>query len=352
MINFATPHKQIVRELFDEERKAFFWLRKKNHGDKGYEAMRDKLLQKSRVTQKTQISDVVEYISPTGNRWMVFECCQYHERANMSNTTPVAFCYYETYGSVGAYLIGRGMYDGKDKQDCVIHFTNHFFLRFCQRLGVEMRSRWMVQRFCEVITGYLFGANGVDEQGRVKIDVRLPASIGRGVMLKDAPIIEIRTYLTDKELTNKQLRETQKLREAYENITFEPINVKMSRLARSENFEGDVMQEIENVSALSGLEKGKLVFITNIRIFITLAIIELGYVRKDDLQMFKLIGERTAKIDFLDFVESFLRKDKENKTAALLYENICKFGREACIKGYDAKAVTEKVIEKWKESRN
>lgn len=350
MINFSTPHEQIVRELFDEEQKAFFWLRKKYHGEKGYESMRDRLLAKCQQMHQTQISDVVEYISSKGNRWMAFECCQYYKKAGHANTMPVAFCYYETYGSVGAYLIGRNMYDSSDKKDCVIHFTNHFFLRFCQRLGVEMRSRWMVQRFAEVISGYVFSTNGVDEQGRVKIDVRLPASIGRGVMLKDAPIIEIRTYLTDKELSSKQLRETKKLREVYELQTFEPLEVRMGRIARSEAFEDDIMREIENTAAMSGIGREKLIFITNIRVFITLAIIDLGYVDEKDVALFRQIGERTAEVDFLDFVEAHMNKEDNDKVAKLLYDNICKFGERSGIKGFVAKDVMDKVIEKWVES--
>lgn len=348
MINFSTPSEQIVSELFAEESKAFFWLKKKHHGEKGYEAMRDKLLAKCQLKHETQISDVVEYISPNGNRWMAFECCHYYKKAGHANTCPIAFCYYETYGSVGAYLIGRGTYS-EGGQDCVIHFTNHFFLRFCQRLGVEMRSRWMVQRFAEVISGYLFGTNGVDEQGRTKVDVRLPASIGRGVMLKDAPIIEVRTYLTDKELSNKQLRETKVLRETYEKMSFEPLSVKMGRIAHSEDFADDMMAEIDSVAAVSGIDKGKLIFVTNIRIFITLALIDLGYVDKKDIKTFERIGKQTAKLDFLDFIDAHAEGDN-HKAATLLYKNLKDFGEKTNIKGYNAKDMMDKVIEKWRES--
>lgn len=75
MINLHTPSEQIMKELFEDEQKAFYWLRKSYHGDKSYERMRDTLIAKCRKERKTQISDVVEYISKNGNRWMVFECC-------------------------------------------------------------------------------------------------------------------------------------------------------------------------------------------------------------------------------------------------------------------------------------
>lgn len=350
MISLSTPPEEILKELFAEEQKAVFWLKKYYHGDKGYEKMRDGLIVKCLKTEKTAISDVVEYISPNGNRWMAFECCQYYKKAEQVNTVPMAFCYYETYGSVGAYLVGKSCFDFKGSQQCVLHFTNHFFLRFCQRLGVEMRSRWMVQRFVEVIPGFLIGYNGKDEQGRNRFDVRLPASIGRGIMIPDAPIVEIRTYLTDKELNGKQLRETEKLRRVYDMQTFEPYDVKMGRLARSKDFAGDVTKEIDVVSEMSGIDRKLLIFSTNVRMFIAEAIIDLGYIDVSDRAAWKRFGERTSSVDLLDFVTGYDGKNDTEKKTRQLYDAICKIGELSGIKGYDPKAVMEMTIENWKKA--
>lgn len=64
MINYSTPIEELKKELFGEESKAIFWLKKYYHGEKGYERMRDDLLMECNRTKKTQISEVVEYISP------------------------------------------------------------------------------------------------------------------------------------------------------------------------------------------------------------------------------------------------------------------------------------------------
>ena len=350
MINFRTPSDQLMKELFEEEGKAIFWLKKKHHGEKGYERMRDELIARCERMQKTQISDVIEYISPNGNRWMAFECCQYYKKAGLANTAPMAFCYYETYGSVGAYVIGRGEYSLKDATKTVIHFTNHFFLRFCQRLKVPMRSRWMVQKFIEVIPGFLFGSNGRDEHGHLKFDVRLPGSIGRGIMFDDAPVIEIRSYLTDPELNRKQLRETERLRGAYKLQTFEPLDVRMVRLMRSDDFSGNMVKELESISVLSGIDKGILASMANIRIFLVEAIIDLGYVRFDDTATWKRLGERTADIDFMDFVKDYPAEGGGMEKARQLYETLKEFGERSGIKGYDTKAVMDKVIENWQKA--
>lgn len=348
MITYKTPSDQLMKELFDEERKVFFWLKKHYHGEKGYEKMRDDLLVESNRTKKTKISDVVEYISPNGNRWMAFECCQYYKAAGHANTMPIAFCYYETYGSVGTYLVARSPYDMTSKNKVVLHFTNHFFLRFCQRLGVEMRSRWMVQKFTEVIPGFLIGYNGKDDKGHEKYDVRLPASIGRGIMYDDAPIIEIRTYLTDPELTKKQLKETEKLRQMYENQTFEPLEVRMGRIARSNDFANDFTKEIHNVADMAGIDRDLLDRAMCMRVMITRALADLGYVDCVDISRWQDIGERTKDIDFLDFVSDHSKDSKEK--AKQLYELVSDFGKKAGIKGYDAVKMTDRVIELWQES--
>ena len=349
MITYKTPAVELIKELTEEERKATFWLKKHYHGEKGYERMRDALLVESNRMKKTKISDVVEYISPKGNRWMAFECCQYYKAAGHSNTTPMAFCYYETYGSVGAYILGRSSYDTSGQNNFVLHFTNHFFLRFCMRLGVEMRSRWMVQRFVEVIPGFLIGSNGVDEKGHRKFDVRLPGSIGRGIMYDDAPIIEIRTYLTDQELNKKQWKETEVLRKTYERQTFEPIDVRMGRIIRSDDFASDFAKEIDNVADMSGIDRDLLGKAMAMRVMLTSAIADLGYVDVHDIKRWKDIGERTKEIDFIDFVTDYPKDSGGTEKAKELYDLISDFGKKAGIKGYDADKMTDRVLEIWKE---
>lgn len=348
MINNRTPSDKLMEELFSDEGKAIFWLKKHYHGEKGYERMRDNLLIESNRTMKTKISEVVEYISPNGNRWMAFEWCKYYKKAGHANTMPIAFCYYETYGSVGAYMVSRNVYDAQGKNKLVLHFTNHFFLRFCQRLGVEMRSRWMVQRFVEVIPGFITNFNGRDEKGHVKVDIRLPGSIGRGIMYDDSPIIEIRTYLTDKELNNKQLRETEKLRQVYEQEDFEPYDVRMGRIARSDNYAEDICSEIENVAEATSIDSSLLGYEMSFRVMIAESIVELGYVDTMDIARMKDIGERTKYMDFLGFVEKYTERDSM-ENARQLYELIREFGKKANIKGYDAAKVMDKVLRRWDE---
>lgn len=242
MVTLSTPANEMVKELLEEKEKALYWFLKHFHGEKGYDKMVDALEQKAWIEEKTCISDIVEYISKKGNRWMLFEAARYYPKAKKAKPSFVSFCYYETYGSVGAFLIGYDQMDTKLEMPFVVIYTSHFFLRFCQRLGVEMRSRWMVQKFCEAIPGYLiYPYNDKKANGLTPIDVRLPGSLGRGFarMEGDNTIIEIRTYLTDPELSRKQLKETEEVRKLGDSIEYEPFDIWLYRLSRMRGEELD-----------------------------------------------------------------------------------------------------------------
>ena len=340
MINFSTPTNDIIRELHEEESKAVFWLKKKYHGEKGYEQMCERLREKCEYTLKDQRSDVVEYISPKGNRWMVFTNCRYHKSINMGYCTDIAFCYYETYSSCGAFIL-------TNEEKGAIMFTDHFFLRFCERLGVQMRSRWMIQRFVEVIPGFTFSFGERDEHGYIKVDCRIPGSLGRGILRKDGNLIEIRTFLADKQLSNKQKRETERLRTIADKQLYEPIEVKQARMLLSENCVEEFQKELLNTAEITGIDQGNLVAATNIIMYIISALLELKYAEPHDIPFWKRMGECLDYDKFIKFVEEY---DKHDSTSAvkILYEQIEKIGSYMSIKKYDSQKMMDKVIEIWR----
>lgn len=300
MITSASSTEQILKELYEEHDKAIYWLKKKYHGDRGFEKMRQGLLDYALLMKTNAISEVHDYISPKGNRWMMFENCRYYKDINYANTSTVAFCYYETIGSVGAFTVGNWQYGGG--KTCVL-FTNHFFLRFCDRLHLKMRSRWMVQRFIEVIPGFLFNSTGEkDQYGRVKVDVRIPGGIGRGIFRKDGDLIEIRTFLDDPELTKKQLRETKKLRETAEHFDFAPTNVRMERMAQSDDMWKALKKEMKQAIAMGADEK-LVTYSTQIGIYIIQAIVDMGYAKTSDKEFWERHGK--VNVDLLYDITKF-----------------------------------------------
>lgn len=295
MITVTSTTAQILQELREEEPKALYWLKKMFHGDKGYDRMQTGLIERAERECKDIRSDVYDYISPKGNRWMVFEHCRYHKDIHLARTMPVAFCYYETYGSVGAFVNGHSQY-ADDKNAHGILFTDHFFLRFCQRLGIEMRSRWMVQRFLEIIPGIIFQSTGKkDPYGRLKVDCRFPASIGRGIIRKDGPLIEVRTYLTDPELNRKQLRETEILRKVGDRHNFDPQDVKMARMIKSGDLGEAFDYEIRQLVDL-GCDEQSLYMTAAIGVYIVRALCDLNYADAKDLKFWRNHGEANKYI--------------------------------------------------------
>lgn len=291
MITITSTTEQIIQELRDEEPKAIYWLKKMFHGERGYNKMQSDLTYRAMDERKDTRSEVFDYISPKGNRWLVFENCRYHKDIAVARTMPIAFCYYETYGSVGAFLNGRRQYAG-DENNHVILFTDHFFLRFCMRLGIEMRSRWMVKRFLEIIPGIMFYETGIkDQYGREKIDCRFPGSIGRGIMRKDGPLIEIRTFLTDKELTKKQLKETEQLREIGDRHNFDPVDVKVARMIKTGDFEGALDRELRQLVDL-GADEHTLYLSATIGVYIIRTMCDLHYANPQDLLFWEQHGKK------------------------------------------------------------
>ena len=265
------------------------------HGDKGYDKMQSELIDKAMKQHDDCRTDVFDYISPKGNRWMVFEHCRYHKDIHYARTMPIAFCYYETYGSVGAFLNGHPQYEGQDGIHAIL-FTDHFFLRFCSRLKIEMRSRWMVQRFLEIIPGIMFQARDEkDQYGRTKVDCRFPGSIGRGIIRKDGPLIEVRTYLTDPELSKKQLRETKTLREIADRHNFDPQDVKMARMLKSQDFEKAFDYEVKQLVDM-GCDEELLYMTATIGVYIIRTLCDLHYADIKDFDFWMKHGEANKEL--------------------------------------------------------
>lgn len=236
MINLSTTSDILMKEMEADYKKAVFWMKKFYHGEKGYERMRDTLLMKCMNTRQNQSSETIEYKSANGNRWIVFEYATYYPEVGTSNCMPYAFCYYETYASIGAFVPGFSPDKYNNGMTSCVIYTSHFFERFCERLGLKIRSREMVKRFVECVPQQFFTFETPKAGEQAKFNVRLPGSVGRGFKREDKyNIFEVRTFLTDKQLSNKQLRETEHVRKIGDTIKYEPEDVKMMRMIKSGN---------------------------------------------------------------------------------------------------------------------
>lgn len=207
MINLSTPNKEMLAELKDNYRRADYWVKKKVGGEKKLQELYLQLLQEYYRTGKTQVSEPIEYISPNGNRWLLFvRTCKVGNRV-MPLTT--GFCYYETYGSIGAYML-MGSKSIAEK-DGVVIFPSHFFQRLDEKLGLGVRSREVVKRFVEMIDNMVIQYKGDSDKRRDEVEVSFFDSVWRGRLRNgDRHFVELNTFIPHKQLGSKKQFENAK----------------------------------------------------------------------------------------------------------------------------------------------
>lgn len=284
MINLSTAPDIMLKELMADKTKSIYWLKKHFGGEKAYEKMRDNLIRECKRDRKNKISETVEYRSANGNRWLTYECARYFKDAKMVYTEPYAFCFYETLGSVGAFVPVRLGENNMVGQDGIIIFNSHFFMQMSVRLGLKYRSPEMVRAFHEFIPSLLFSF--YKEEDKVKLHVRLPGSIGFGVMMSaQPPVFEVRTFLADVALNSKQRRMTATLRENADKFAYEPLDVQQKRLADLKESGGSFEEEARKFKEkclLMGMTEEEFNVTLNLNLWIVNIFVKMGLANIDD----------------------------------------------------------------------
>lgn len=250
MINLSTPNEELIRELNADYEKLGYWLKKKVGGEKKVACLQDQLFTKYHLTGKTQTSEPMEYISANGNKWY-----GYYKTIKIGNQVcpvSVGFCYYETYGSIGAFVpVSRTSIEGCDG---VIIFPSHFFLRLSQRLGVGVRSREVVKRFLEMIDNMVIEYKGDSETRKDEVEVSFSGSVWRGHWRNgDSNVTELNTFLKHTELSKLQKRNAEELQGVQNTYTPKSKETDLQRLLN-----GDAVSWVEEL--LRNVDGGMNVF--------------------------------------------------------------------------------------------
>lgn len=200
-INLSTPPEDIVATMAMELKHVLYQKRKAYGGKRKYEAWKQALEDKALSEKQNQVSEITDYISPAGNRWVMYSFMEYFAESNHVLPCHAAFIYYETYGSCGAFFPLFPQGDSRRPNGAMI-FTSHFFLRMCERARVEFRSKGMIKEF--ITANFLRSASSIDKEG-VEVVMRFRNGYGLGKVKSVVPyVIEIRTFLTDEELSPSQ----------------------------------------------------------------------------------------------------------------------------------------------------
>ena len=218
-VNLSTPTADIIATMREEMPKAQYFFRKLFGGKQKYLKAEDALLDKALAEERDQLTDMSYYISPAGNRWICYTHVVYYPRAKFANTVRYSFIYYETMASCGAFFPSYsprqrkdGLVKPKGQPDEVLIFTDHFFYQMSERTGKEYRSKDLIREF---VTTRMENAMTADEDG--EIIAKFTGGHGFGKELEREPRrLEVRTYLTDKQLNNKQRRKCETVDALYE----------------------------------------------------------------------------------------------------------------------------------------
>ena len=209
MINLSTPNEELIKELRTDFNRVRLWFSEKHLTKKKIRQLAY-ILERKCIDEnlKYTTSEPVEYITKSGNRWIVYLKAEKHGEKTIIHQLQ-AFCYYETYGSIGAFV---PVFNGKSIDKCTI-FSSHFFLRMKQRLGLGMLNKSVLKRFIEYISLLHSEDKGKGSHGEHEAEVYLYGAVGRGIFRDEScNILEVKTFLTESELSKSQLWKLQKLK--------------------------------------------------------------------------------------------------------------------------------------------
>jgi hypothetical protein len=221
MINLSTPSQQMLDELNIDLEKIEYWQHRW-HSGKDWILKGREYRKRWDQERKPFLGDRHEFKSSLGNRWYCFDVPFLPEGFDDLMTLQSSFIYYETYASIGAFIPKYQMNkETKLMEEACVIYTSHFFERYCERLKIPFRSREMVLEFASIIA-FNPTQEDTDKDGRPIVVSRMPkAGYTYGVRRKDNPnIIEMRTFLSDKNMTPTKLKRYEELRERVDDDAF------------------------------------------------------------------------------------------------------------------------------------
>ena len=218
-INLSTKPEEIIKTMIKEiplERYLFY----KNYGGKRkYFKHENRLVDKALKEKEPKCTELSEHISKCGNRWITYTNVAYFPKALYALAFNISFIYYETYGSCGAFFptYSNVKIKGRNRinPNGVIIYTSHFFLRMSERTGKAYKSKELIKEFISSMIGT---ASQTDKDNDVI--VKFKGGYGFGKEKSKSPrVVEIRTYLTDGQLSPKQKRKCEKVNAFHELIS-------------------------------------------------------------------------------------------------------------------------------------
>lgn len=255
-INLSTQPAELLATMQAELPVAWYHYRKQIGSSLQYQKHEDRLLDQALTEQRSIVSDVGEWISKVGNRWITYVHHEYFPQALHAMATRVSFVYYETYASCGAFFplyapptVSRS---GKQKKQVpigIIIYTDHFFLQMSNRTGKKYRSKELIREFVTTRDAHAMQA---DEDGSLVVRFIGGYGFGKWWEQDGIRVCQVRTYLNEKggdSLNRRQQRLVEKLNAyavLYEGGMYNPDVALSSAVSASITRRPDVLAPISD----------------------------------------------------------------------------------------------------------
>lgn len=225
-LTLSSTNEELLYTMLHEGKSVEYWHKKHYGGKHKYDKWQDEQLEKVQTmpSGSEMIGEMVDYHSlTTGNRWKSFEVTSGYGVGN-AYTRMFKFCYWDTYGSVGAFY---NCVTADNKYNEILVFPSHFFLRYAERMGIHHRDAALVCEFFNRNHAFaLVVSQDLDDDGRQQIIIgtkegacygfaRTDVTSQEGLHHRDN-VFEVRTFLKYEQLTKRQLEECQAVRDMAE----------------------------------------------------------------------------------------------------------------------------------------
>lgn len=222
-LSLSSTNEELLSTMNTEGKHVVYWHKKHYGGPRKYDKWQDEQLAKVQELPGGSeiVGEMVDYHSlVTGNRWKSFEVTSGYGEGN-AYTRMLKFCYWDTYGSVGAFYNCKTA----DMKYCqLLVFPSHFFLRYADRMGIQHRDAALVCEFFNRNHAFAIAMReDVDEKGRRQCIISVKEGVCYGFVRTTANtpeelcerdnVFEVRTFLKYEQLNNRQRKECEKVRE-------------------------------------------------------------------------------------------------------------------------------------------
>lgn len=262
-LSLSSTNEELLFTMIQEGKSVEYWHKKHYGGSRKYDKWQDEQLEKVQTLPAGSelLGEMVDYHSlTTGNRWKTFEVTSCYGVGN-AYTRMFKFCYWDTYGSVGAFY---NCVTDDDKYHQLFVFPSHFFHRYADRMGIKHRDAALVCEFFNRNHAFAIDiSTEPDDDGRQQFIIGTKEGAGYGIArtkvmthedLRRDNVFEVRTFLKYEQMSKRQREECENVRKLAETGSMTdgaPALHTIGRAMTDKDFLKDVMKHTASMLGIT-----------------------------------------------------------------------------------------------------